>query len=83
MQAVRIGRNTINLHNLLFMRIVKTTGANSEGKVADVFLLKILFTGTPTLELQFDTLEACKDARDFVETALGGVKVMPDYDDEE
>ena len=77
-RCVRIGNNTINLHNFLFARTFKTKASKSDGEFGEVFILKFYFQDKISLELQFDTPEACENAREFAETATGGTIVMPE-----
>ena len=76
-RAVRIGSNTINLNNFLFLRTYKGKGTNTKGEFGDVFILKFYFDAKVTLELQFDTPEEGDAAREFVEAVLGGTITMP------
>lgn len=77
-RCVRIGRNTINLHNFLFDCILKTKGTDSKGEFSEVYVPKIHFNDKTTLELVFDAQEACEGARDFMEAATGATIVMPE-----
>lgn len=78
-RCVRIGANTINLHNFQYMRITKAKGTNSNGQeFTDVYLLTLTFPQKPHLELQFDTRAACEGARDFIEAHAGSTVIMPD-----